>query len=638
MCGIAGLVRANGAQLGAEGEQLLRGMLERLRHRGPDDQGVWREGAVGLGHRRLSILDLSPLGHQPMQSRSGRYVLTYNGEVYNFEEHRAWLSERGWCFRGHSDTEILLALIEEFGLELALQRCVGMFALALFDREQGCLQLARDRLGEKPLYYAWCGADLAFGSELKAVSALPGFSGSFNAQSVRAILSRGHMQADASIYQDVFQVPPGTIATWPVSTLVQGAMPEKKAYWLPTAFAVPDRVGAYAGSFNDAKSEVRFLLTRAVAQQSRADVSVGAFLSGGVDSSLVTALMSEFAPGQVRSYSIGFEQPGFNEADHARQVAKHIGTQHMEFILTEKEAAALVPNLTRYYDEPLADASQIPTIVLARMVRRDVTVALSGDGADEVFGGYSHYTRGYAKWNLPARLWRGRALAAAERVSRPISTAPRLSKLARQVPWHSLGSGAALFMAQDRSTFIRLTKDLNRAPDYYLAEELAYQPASESDLPVHLPFRRAAMLADIQSYLPGDILVKVDRATMAFSLESRAPFLDHRVVEFADGLPETFLFGPAGGKRILRELLYDLVPRQLIDRPKCGFNAPIGAWLRNGLRAWAFDSLSSRAVAPVLNRERCLALLDRHCAGPHDLSARIWPMLTIAAWAVDARK
>jgi asparagine synthase (glutamine-hydrolysing) len=634
MCGIAGLARSGGAPAGPETQGTVARMLDSLAHRGPDDHGLWSAGEVALGHRRLSIIDLSPLGHQPMMSPSGRYVISYNGEIYNFEELRATFAHSVHLFRGNSDTEVLLALIERDGLSHAVEQCVGMFAFALFDRKLRRLYLVRDRYGEKPLYFGWCGEDLVFASEVKAISVLPNFSTRVSGEAVRSVLARGYIEPDASIYEDVAQVAPGTIMGWNLASLTPRSEPDiRERYWRPKAAREPSSVGAFRGRYADARDQLRTLLEQSVAQQLRADVPVGSFLSGGIDSSLVTALMTRVGRGQVRTYSIGFEQPALNEADLAQAVAAHLGTSHTEWYVTEQEAVDLVPSLNSFYDEPLADPSQIPTLILARLVRRDVSVALSGDGADELFGGYPHYRHGAALWARRTLRLQGCMLAVADDFLAPAARALLPRPFRDRLPWHSLGAGRSLYSAPTRALFIRRLKDLNRAADAYLSPDLARGSQDSRTAWEHLSYCHAAMLADIESYLPGDILVKVDRATMAASLESRAPFLDHRVGEFADTLPESFIFNGGSGKHILRDLLYQMVPQHLVDRPKSGFNPPLGNWLRGGLRDWAHDLLLSARVADILNVNNSRKLLETHIEGRFDLSSRVWPLLTVAAWA-----
>lgn len=613
-------------------------MLARLVHRGPDDQGTWFEGPVALGHRRLSIVDLSPTGHQPMTSATGRYVIAFNGEVYNHASLRRALQVQGVDFRGHSDTEVLLALIERHGLIEALRRCVGMFAIALWDRAEQVLHLARDRFGEKPLYFGAAAGTLLFASELKALQAVPGLGGDVDAAAVVAVLQRGFMGPGQSFLANVRQVQPGACLSFDIGaqSTANPLQPMAHRFWNPAEHAARGHQAPFKGSFDDAVGALGAILREAVSLQLQADVPVGALLSGGVDSTITTALMCALAPARVRSYSIGFHDKSFNEAQHAEAVAAHLGTEHTEWYVDESEAMTLVPTLSQIYDEPLADASQIPTLILARLVRRDVTVALTGDGADEVFGGYPKYLRGLRIWSsAERRAVHSLAGFADSRLVRPMQRwLP--ARMSRRIPWHRFRTAAAVTGSASMQEMADRVGMLNHDAEAFLSNplRLRLEPSASAGSPeCALPYRRTAMLADVLSYLPGDILTKVDRATMAASLESRAPFLDHRVFEFAATLPESHLFDAGGGKAVLRALLYRLVPKELVDRPKSGFQAPLGVWLRRGLKAWAYDLFGSAAAAEVLAVERCRALLDLHSQGHHDLSARIWPMLSIAAWA-----
>lgn len=629
MCGIAGFIDTRAADEAHQRATLQR-MLTRIAHRGPDDSGVWIEGPVALGHRRLAIVDLSPLGHQPMSSPSGRYAMVYNGEIYNHGRLRIELERSGVRFRGHSDSEVLLALIERDGLAAALRLCVGMFAIALWDRQLHQLQLARDRFGEKPLYFGWCGGTLLFGSELKALRAHEQFDPTLDAASACSVLQRGYVAADRSIHRSIRQVAPATCVTIPLAAGAAGL--SVVHYWDPVAIAEHGRQHVFTGSFDDAVDELQRLLQDAVSMQLQADVPVGSFLSGGVDSSVVTALMVKASRSTVSSYSIGFHLASHNEAEHAKAVAAHLGTRHTEWYVSEGEAQQVVPTLARYYDEPLADASQIPTLALARLVRKDVTVALSGDGADEVFGGYPKYRRGDALW--AARSPR-RALATrlADTCVAPLARRLLPGRLAARVPWHRLSTAAALYAASSPQELAELLGTLNRDAAQFLAPALRDQAGFAAPaLPAWGSYRRSAMLGDILTYLPGDILAKVDRATMSVALEGRAPLLDHRIFELAATLPEDYLFDEGGGKRVLRALLYRLVPQALVDRPKSGFSAPLSSWLRGGLRSWAYDVVNCDAATQTLDVKRCKALLDLHCQGRHDLSSRVWPIVTLAAW------
>ena len=635
MCGIAGFF--NSAGLGSEADGRLQRMLSSIRHRGPDDQGTWLEGGVALGHRRLSIVDLSPLGHQPMASSSGRYVIVFNGEIYNHQALRGELQDRGAFFRGHSDTETLLALIEAVGFESALKRCIGMFAIALWDRQRRTLMLARDRLGEKPLYFVQRGSLVAFASELKAMRTLPDIGFSVNAEAVHDILSYGYIRDARSIIDGVQQVAPGQICEF----AADGASLRQRnwAYWSAHAAAVAGFQHSFSGSFDEAIKSVTELLGDAVKLQMQADVPLGAFLSGGIDSSLVVALMQRQASQAVRTYSIGFHDQALDEASYAKAVAAHLGTQHTEWYVDESEVLNLVPGLANYYDEPMADPSQLPTLILARLTRKDVTVALSGDGADELFGGYPKYWRGARQFHRPGR----RALGAAAHVMNDWVTKPAMRHLPPSMtnPWplHRVEGVASLFSAGTRQVFIDQLNRLNRGA-------LDFMPAKLRTIVRHTPpsligeqlsMRREAMLVDAMNYLPGDILVKVDRATMQASLESRAPFLDHRLFEFAATLPDSYLFGNNQGKTVLRSALARLLPLHLIDRPKAGFSPPIGRWLRGSLKDWAQSLLADRATADVLDVNACQHLLARHCETQFDLSARLWPMLSIANWYREAK-
>jgi asparagine synthase (glutamine-hydrolysing) len=633
MCGILGLLSPFGGDPSRR-EAIGRDMAASLRHRGPDGQGFWSDAHVLLGHRRLAIVDLSPLGAQPMVSNDGRYVVSFNGEIYNFADLRDELVAAGHRFRGSSDTEVLLALIERNGLAHALIRCVGMFAIALWDRRELRLSLARDRMGEKPLYYGWCGDTFAFGSELKALTRHPEFDRTPSPEVLADILGRGYPPATSSVYASTRQIAPGTIRSWTVGEADRGAWRDgqEQRYWDPHEIAHAAAANPFRGSLDEAADALHAALMEAVRLQSHADVPVGVFLSGGVDSSLVTALLVRLAPERVRSYSIGFLSERHDEAVAARAVAANLGTQHRDRYVSESEALAIVPDLTLTYDEPFADSSQIPMMILSRLAREDVTVALSGDGADELLGGYPKYAWGERIWHAPLRPVAAPLLSAADLLSPLLERVGPVVGL-RRLPWHSLSSASRLMAERERSGFIQSVGMLNRRATAFIAQpscgDRERRPKNDT-----LSYRRAAMLDDLETYLPGDILTKVDRAAMAASLETRAPFLDHRVVELCACFPDSLLFDGGAGKRVARHLLYRLVPRRLVDRPKAGFMVPLGDWLRGDLQGWARDLLASRAAAALLDVRRCRTLLDRHCRGPHDISAKIWPILAIAAWAV----
>jgi asparagine synthase (glutamine-hydrolysing) len=648
MCGIAGFWTLDAGLHGEAGEAALRRMADAIAHRGPDADGYWSdaETGVGLAHRRLSILDLSPAGAQPMPSASGRHEIVFNGEIYNHLELRAALERDGAApaWRGHSDTETLLAAIECWGVAETLPRLFGMFAFALWDRGERALWLARDRLGEKPLYYGWSGRTLLFGSELKALKGFPGFAPLLDRDAVAAYLRFGYVPCPHTIYQGVRKLPPAAYLR--LATPAPGAAPPPQAYWSLKTIAESGTENRLAGGFEEAVQALEAVLGEVVSSQMLSDVPLGAFLSGGVDSSLITALMQEHSSRPVRTFSIGFEEARFNESAQAREVAKHLRTDHTAFMVTEADALALAAELPRIYDEPFADSSQLPTILLSRLTRQSVTVAMSGDGGDEMFGGYNRYLFGPKLWRrlgrLPAPARRGIALAAslaqrfgsgagsgalsslAARFGLPATTIDRLSKF-----------GAALGRAQNIDGFYREIVSAWPAPgDILLHPREAPSLLDQDDPPALADAAERMMALDALTYLPDDILVKVDRAAMSASLETRAPFLDARVVELAWRLPMSAKISEGVGKRILREMLYRRVPRELIERPKQGFAVPLDAWLRGALRDWA-ETLLSRGrltASGLFEADAVRAVWDDHLAGRDNAGARLWAVLMLQSW------
>lgn len=657
MCGFVGIWRvgeATASQLGAQ----ATAMAKAIAHRGPDDAGIWCDPAVGiaLAHRRLAILDLSPAGHQPMASASDRYVIAFNGEIYNHLDLRqeleaAGLLQQSW--RGHSDTETLLAAIEAWGLETSLQRCVGMFALALWDRRERLLQLARDRFGEKPLYWGVSGSgherSLLFGSELAALRAWPGFTNPIHRPALAQLLRFGAIAAPTSTYTGIEQLLPGHLVTIPS---LEPDLPQPRAWWCFRSRLAE----SIASPFPDPASGLEALeaaLKTAVQQQSLADVPLGSFLSGGIDSSLITALLQAQSSRPLRTFTIGFQEAGFNEAPYARAVAAHLGTEHSEAILTAADAQALIPQLPRLYSEPFADSSQLPTHLVCREARRSgLTVALSGDGGDELFGGYNRYFWGPRIWNrlswLPWPL--RRSLALAIRCLPPAGW----DTLGRPLPIHQLGHKA--HKLADRLRTVRSLDDLHRSlvsewhdPAALLQPDsngcLIQEPSSPLDwsLPEGLrgdPVARM-MATDTLNYLPNDILTKVDRAAMAASLETRAPFLDHRVAELAWRLPMWMKIHPHRGggtsKWALRQILYKYVPPELIERPKAGFGIPVGQWLRGPLRGWAEDLLEPGLLQrqDYLRPQPIQTLWRQHLSGRYDHTTRLWTVLMWQAWLAE---
>lgn len=642
MCGIAG-AWWRGGQRREAARAAVAAMTARLHHRGPDARDLWidAEAGIALGHARLSILDLSPAGAQPMVSASGRHVIVFNGEIYNHMELRGELASRGAvpAWHGSSDTETLLALIEQHGVEAALARAEGMFALAVWDRGERTLTLARDRIGEKPLYFGHADGGLVFGSELKALRAAPGFVADLEPASVAAYLRQSYVPEPHCIYRGVRKVEPGCVMR--IADPATAMSVQARRYW--SLGAVISEARPLAGDQAALTEAAESCLTEVVRSQMLSDVPLGCFLSGGIDSSLIAALMARVA-GDVRTFAIGFEDPRFNEAPHARAVADHLGTRHTEFTVTEADALRVVSELPQVYDEPFADSSQIPTLLLARLTRCHVTVALSGDGGDEVFGGYNRHTLGprMLRWGrrTPAPLRRavgaslqalqragmneGSALRAiARRLGLPVTTVDKLARLGR-----AFGGASDL-----PSLYDSLTSTCDD-PQGLMARPAAAARGRSLDAFAHLAPAEWLMAADTMTYLPGDLLVKVDRAAMSASLETRAPFLDRRVVELAWRLPLSARIEGPTGKRVLRDILDRHVPRSLVERPKQGFAIPLDRWLRGPLKAWAGDLLSGPALrdAGVLDSGAVGRLWSAHQAGSGNHGAALWSVLMLQAW------
>jgi asparagine synthase (glutamine-hydrolysing) len=634
MCGVAGMLSNNRVEAPA-----VRRMVASLRHRGPDDEGIWIDQAagIGLGHRRLAIIDLSQAGHQPMMSGDGRYVLTFNGEIYNHLALRSELAsagERAW--RGRSDTETLLEAIASWGLERTLRKCVGMFALGLWDRRDRRLSLARDRFGEKPLYYGCVGGDFVFASELKAIRTHPDFAATIDRQALRIFAARGYVPAPRSIFEDLRKLEPGSILTLDGSGRSADATPAIERYWSYRA-VVEDGLAAPLDDEHEARDALESALVAAIRGQSVADVPIGAFLSGGIDSSAVVALHRKHSSRNMRTYSIGFEEDGFDEAPHARAVSRYLGTDHTERYVSSREAREVIPLLPAIYDEPFADPSQIPTYLMSKLAREEVTVALSGDGGDELLGGYARY-------RTAASLWRKlqRSPSSVRRAAGAI-----LGKVPAGV-WDRLGAhwpGPPQFPgARLERTFHRLRcADSLSALYSSFRDEWTGAPSpvigggGDDGLDLDIaggPDLVRMMYCDAVSYLPGDILCKVDRAAMARGLEVRIPFLDHRVAEAAARIPLAMKVRKASGKHILKQLLFSHVPRQLFDRPKAGFSVPVGKWIKGPLRPWAEDLLSRER----LDRQGFFrgAMIERrwrdHLAGRRDATWSLWPILMFQAW------
>lgn len=637
MCGIAGLI-ADGP-LDSAGRAHLTAMTNAIQHRGPDDSGQWfdNDRGVALGHRRLAIIDLSPAGHQPMASASGRYVIVYNGEIYNHRALRARLEREGHApaWSGHSDTEVMLACIDAWGLAATLAELNGMFAFALWDRQQGELILARDRAGEKPLYYGMQGGYLLFASELKAITAHPAFEATINRDAVASFMHLGYVPAPSSIWQGIRKLPP---AHWLAFRPGNETLPVPQSYWNLAAIAVAGAANPIADT-PALVDQLEDLLRDAVGLRMEADVPLGTFLSGGVDSSVITALMQKQANRPVKTFSIGFEDPSYDESGFARAVADHLGTDHHELRVTAAEAQAVLPQLPAIWDEPFADASQIPTYLVSALARQQVTVSLSGDGGDELFAGYNRHVLGARIWNrserLPAIVRRGMgATLAAPRFERIASGMARLTGLGNGIAGlaERLGKVGAIMSANDPAdVYTRLVSKWPQGEEPVIGATSAGLSCGGRDFD---DFRNTMLYMDAMTYLPDDILVKVDRAGMRVSLEGRIPFLDHRVIEFAWRVPMTAKIRDDRGKHILREVLYRHVPQALIDRPKAGFGIPVGAWLIDTLRPWAeslLDPARLRAQG-LLDPDMVATTWQQFRLGNKALLPRLWCILMFQAW------
>ena len=655
MCGIAGFLGGE-RFTPEEASPIARGMADAVAHRGPDDAGVWvdREAGVALAYRRLAVIDPSLAGRQPMQSASGRSVIVFNGEIYNHLDLRRQIEARhpdALSWRGHSDTETLLAAIEYWGLEEALQAATGMFAFAFWDREDRTLCLARDRMGEKPLYYGWQNGVFLFGSELKALAAHPAFAGDIDRDALTLLLRHGYISSPWSIYKGVQKLPPGTYLRVTAGASRErraGELPEPQCYWSLRDVVTAGRAQPFEGSPEDAVDALHDLLLRAVRGQMVADVPLGAFLSGGIDSSTVVALMQAQSGQPVRTFTIGFDESEYNEAGHAKAVASHLRTEHTELYVSARDALDVIPRLPDLFDEPFADSSQIPTFLVAGLARRHVTVALSGDGGDELFGGYEHYVSTPRRWrllsNVPAPLRRLVAGAStafqAPEADRVLSRPP----MDRRRHWIQAKARTLALLANCRTQEELHWRHLSHWPNPSAVVRGASEPATALNEPASWPdaleFAARLMAVDSLSYLPDDILVKVDRAAMGVSLETRAPFLDHCVMEFVWRLPLSFRIRNARSKWVLRQTLYKYVPMQLVERPKAGFSIPLAAWLRGPLRDWAEALLDARRLQaegffdPLPVRRKWHEFLNAH----EQCEQRLWNILMFQAWLDHNRR
>lgn len=656
MCGLTGFVDFRLESPAPELLERASAMARRIEHRGPDDSGEWADASVGVafGFRRLSIIDLSTAGHQPMHSATGRYVIQFNGEVYNFESIRRELEQAGLApeWRGHSDTEVMLAAIEAWGLVASLRRFIGMFAIALFDRKERSLHLVRDRFGVKPMYYGWGGRTLLFGSELKAMRVHPSFENGIDRGALALYMRHNYIPEPHTIYESMRKLRPGCVVSFDCSSFEAAKASERvESFWSAGEAVENAKAMPFVGSEAEATDRLESLLRDAVGLRMVSDVPLGVFLSGGVDSSLVTAMMQIQSSRPVKTFSIGFHEEGYDEAAHAKLVAAHLGTEHTELYVTPDQALDVIPKIPELYDEPFADSSQIPTYLVSWMARRHVTVALAGDGGDELFGGYNRYFLGRATWRkiawLPAR-------ARAWIAKRIQARSPRA--------WESFFSGVSAIvpgsvLPQRPADKLLKAADIlgvGSADELYLGlvSQWKYPAAlvpgsSEPMTALTDPSGRAAladdtermMLLDSITYLPGDILTKVDRASMGVSLEAREPLLDHRIFEFAWSLPLSMKVRDGAGKMILRRVLDRHVPANLIERPKMGFGIPVDRWLRGPLRDWAEALLSASRLRAdgFLHVETVRQAWGEHLAERRNWQYHLWTVLVFQQW-LDATR
>ncbi|NWL19513.1 asparagine synthase (glutamine-hydrolyzing) [Pseudomonas umsongensis] len=647
MCGLTGVFSCKRKP---ELQSIITSMNNALIHRGPDDSGSWVDEGIGLalGHRRLSILDLTPAGHQPMHSACGRYTIVFNGEIYNHLKLREMLEADGKApaWRGHADTEILLACFAAWGIDRTLEATVGMFAIALWDGEKQLLTLARDRMGEKPLYYGWHGETLLFGSELKALKCDPQFEAEVDRNSLALLLRHSYIPAPYSIYKGISKLSPGHYITLPLGNIDAAKQSEPQAYWQINTVVQKGQANPFKGSASEAADLLEQELRSSIGEQMLADVPLGAFLSGGVDSSAVVALMQVQSKQPVRTFTIGFDEHGYDEAVHAKEVARHLGTEHTELYVRPEDALNVVPRLPTIYCEPFADSSQMATFLVSQMASEQVKVVLSGDGGDELFGGYNRYLTARKVWEQMGRLPKPARHAAAH-VLRSLSPSTWDSLYKRVSPilpkrLHIAAPGDkaqkladVLALSDGHAFFHQLTSHWKDPASIVIG---AIEPPTLLTDPSAWPktdsFEHWMMAMDTQTYMTDDILVKVDRAAMAASIETRVPMIDHRIVELAWRMPLDFKIRNGQGKWLLREVLYRHVPKELIERPKQGFGVPLDSWLRGPLREWAESLLDANRLrqegffhpAPIRQ------MWDEHLSGRRNWQHHLWNVLMFQAW------
>lgn len=662
MCGITGVFSQDFSTI-CDLTKVTRTMASKIKHRGPDDDGLWVDSSKGiaLAHRRLSIIDTSAAGHQPMKSSCGRYVMVFNGEIYNHNEIRKELvdnSENAYFniidnpWNGHSDSETLLAAISYWGLVNALKKSVGMFAIALWDKKEQVLILARDRMGEKPLYYSLQNSTFLFASELKALTSYPNFNGEVDRPALSCLLKRNMISTPRTIYKGVYKLLPGSVLKLTRSNLASNHTPLPDIYWSLREIALKGQKNIFTGTEFEAQDKFDYLLRQSIQGQMMSDVPLGAFLSGGLDSSIVVAMMQKQSSRPIQSFTIGFDEQGFNEANHARKIANYLGTKHTELYVSEKNAIDIIPRLHQIYDEPFADSSQIPTVLLSELASQHVTVSLSGDGGDELFGGYNRYVWGASIWRKIHWL--------------PKSMRTALAGLLVSIPpaaWDHVINGLNIFLpnrfcySTPGDKLHKLAEILAvKSPDeiYYglvqhwkdtknivvgLNESGTILPSLNSSFDSS-DLEHQMMYMDSISYLPDDILVKVDRAAMSTSLETRVPFLDHRLVEFAWSLPLSMKIREGQGKWLVRQVLDRYVPRKLIERPKAGFTIPLDAWMRGPLKLWVDELLNESSLHEqgYLNPIPIRKMWKEHLSGKRNWSYHLWDVLMFQSWNSSFQK
>lgn len=644
MCGITGYFAPSGRQVQDELRSAVQRMADTLHHRGPDDHGVWTDGEaqVALGHRRLSIIDLTPDGHQPMTSADGRWVLIFNGEIYNHAAIRQVESVHGYPFRGRSDTEVLLASLSRRGLRDTLMDTDGMFALAAYDRRERRLLLARDRIGEKPLFYGRSGGVVLFGSELKALRAHPSFDNDIDRDALSTYMRFKYVPAPRTIYRGILKLPPGTVLEIDVAS---GEVGDPVPYWDPMVAVETARSSPFRGSFEEAVGELESLLTDSVRDRLVADVPVGAFLSGGIDSTAIVATAAATVPGSIKTFTVGYDHGAWDEAGRAADLAGRLGTDHRELRVSPADVLEIVPHLPTMYDEPFGDSSQLPTHLVSSFARTEVTVALSGDGGDELFGGYNRHVWAPGAWRqidrVPVAL-RARAGRWAARIDQ--RTWDRLARragtvvppLRHRLPGQKVHKLARALEAEDAASFYRDLLSHWRMPDQLVLGGHEFLPFR---WPPQVGFAEAAMQLDLIGYLPDDILQKVDRASMAVALEARVPYLAHPIVEFAWRLPLEYRIQGSTGKRILRALLDRLVPGASQSGPKMGFGVPVDGWLRGELKGWAQELVtSSRAFQDGLIDVTLARTVWRDHQRGANRQYELWTLLMFLSWYEEQRQ